>query len=160
MNPNVALVDGKAVRKRRQALGHTLADVANAVGCTPQYVSLIERTDRTRVRRPVLVALASALDVDVDTLRQSSSNVHADLFAHAARWGVGGALTDLEHILNGHPSGDITRAEQLRRALSRYATHYGPTGSINHSLVWRADPCEPCTSRAAVLDEIRQNTAA
>ena len=81
-------------------------------------------------------------------------NLHAELFQHCATWGLGGALQELERILDEHNGDDVSEAETLRRALSRYVTAYAPTGSTGYTQAWRDSPCDLCSARAATLAEI------
>ena len=58
---------GNSIRHRREALGQTLSEVANAAGMSPAYVSEIERGLKD-VSTDKLVAITGALEISVADL--------------------------------------------------------------------------------------------
>lgn len=75
-------------------------------------------------------------------------SAHGALFALAAKWGVGGLLTDLEEIAAG--AGPLPReADDLVRALAAFAGQYAPWGSTHARHAWRTDPCPLCSAVVA-----------
>jgi transcriptional regulator with XRE-family HTH domain len=65
----VMIVDGARVRRLRTELRLTLTVVAQEVGISPSYLSMIERGLRPVVSKPVVVGLAAALGVEVRRLQ-------------------------------------------------------------------------------------------
>lgn len=63
-------VDPRAVRRRRENLGYSQFELANRVGISPSYASMIERGERTSVSPRVAGKLATALGIDIELLRQ------------------------------------------------------------------------------------------
>jgi len=69
------------VKQRREALGLSQTDVANAVGVTPQAVSNWERRDSEYIRPKHLLALARVLEVSVEDLVRGNSESPVPLSA-------------------------------------------------------------------------------
>ena len=63
------IVDGARIRRLRMDSGLTLTVVADEVGISPSYLSMIERGLRLVVSRPVVVGIAGVLDVEVHRLQ-------------------------------------------------------------------------------------------
>ena len=60
---------GERIQIAREECSMTQRDLANAIGCTPQHISAIERGAKTPTLE-TFVAIASALRVPVDVLLQ------------------------------------------------------------------------------------------
>jgi transcriptional regulator with XRE-family HTH domain len=58
---------GKQLKKKRRQLGLTLEEVANAIGISANYVSLIER-DKHVPNDEIITKLAELYKMDLDTL--------------------------------------------------------------------------------------------
>lgn len=56
------------IRKYREALKLTQQELAEKVGCSRQYINMLENDEVRNISTKLLCALASALDVKVDDL--------------------------------------------------------------------------------------------
>ncbi len=68
---------GQRLRKRRQTLGLTQQELAEALGVTPQHISAIEQDKRTP-SIPFLAKLAEELGVTVDYLVAGKEGIITD----------------------------------------------------------------------------------
>jgi transcriptional regulator with XRE-family HTH domain len=94
---------GKEVRRRRQALGITLEELARASGLTPNYLGSIELGKRDP-SLSTLEAIAKGLKVPVGELLGGScdlspSGLEAAILYDSAAPEVRGAVTDILHSL-------------------------------------------------------------
>ena len=64
---------GKQIRKRRQALGWTQEQLAEAIGVSTSFIGHIERATR-KASIDTLVELANAMDVSADFLLSTNLN--------------------------------------------------------------------------------------
>lgn len=67
-----SVIDGNAIRSIREAKGWDQLRLAKAAGIHPSVVSRLERGLQNDLKASVLVALARALEVPVDTLLHPS----------------------------------------------------------------------------------------
>lgn len=69
---------GQRIRKRRQVLKITQQDLAQALGVSPQHVSLIEQ-DKTTPSFTLLPKLAEQLGVSIDYLVSGKEGIITDI---------------------------------------------------------------------------------
>lgn len=71
--PPTIEVDGAAIRARRKELGLTIATLADRANMSLQYVSQLERGDRSRMSPPLFRLLVAALQ-----MRRRENELKAD----------------------------------------------------------------------------------
>jgi transcriptional regulator with XRE-family HTH domain len=76
---------GQQIRERRQALELTQRAVADRVGATPAYISLIESGKSLPPPRPLVEALAQALELDPAKLWQAAFEERKQRFLQKAQ---------------------------------------------------------------------------
>lgn len=59
---------GNYIRRRREELGLTLAELSERCGLSESALSLIERNLRTRLQFDTIAKLAQGLEVSIETL--------------------------------------------------------------------------------------------
>lgn len=96
---------GLRVARWRDISGLTQQDLANAVGVTSAYISMLENGRRPVTKRSLLIALASALQVSVTDLtgQPTAPRSSDDLAIYAAVPALRGALDD-DPAADGLPS--------------------------------------------------------
>ena len=68
------VIDSEMLRKRREAKGWDQLTLAHIAQIHPSVISRLERGLQTDLKASVLIALANALEITVDTLLPISSN--------------------------------------------------------------------------------------
>ncbi|WP_342545536.1 helix-turn-helix transcriptional regulator [Lysinibacillus sp. FSL K6-4013] len=61
---------GEKLKRLRKSRGMSLQRLSDLSGCSPSYISRLERNEKQSPSFPILVALANALNVDVLTLAE------------------------------------------------------------------------------------------
>ena len=75
---------GQLLRERRKALGLTQKAVAERIGATPAYISLLESGKSLPPPRPLVEALAHALDLNSDKLWKAAFEERKQRFLQKA----------------------------------------------------------------------------
>lgn len=75
---------GQQLRERRKALGLTQKAVAERIGATPAYISLLESGKSLPPPRPLVEALAHALDLNPDKLWKAAFEERKQRFLQKA----------------------------------------------------------------------------
>lgn len=60
------VINPARIVSRRKCLGYTQVDLAHLVGCTQQYISLIERGENRECSEAIALKLARRLAIDLD----------------------------------------------------------------------------------------------
>ncbi len=113
---------GELIRRRRRALGWTLAEAAERVGCHRSYLSNLERGQREKPSEAMIVRLARALEMDEKTLRRASEWARAP---ESVRRGVSSlheaarATSALSALLRRDGLDEAYRSGELGRVLER-----------------------------------------
>lgn len=118
----LSALTGTRLRERRQALGLRQADLAAEVGISASYLNLIEH-NRRRIAEGLLVRLAAALDVSLESLQESHAEGRLDSLraAAAAVPGAGAEVDRLDELVGRFPGWAAALGElhERSRALGR-----------------------------------------
>ncbi|MFM7656212.1 MAG: helix-turn-helix domain-containing protein [Paracoccaceae bacterium] len=118
----LSALTGTRLRERRQALGLRQADLAAEVGISASYLNLIEH-NRRRIAEGLLVRLAAALDVSLESLQESHAEWRLDSLraAAAAVPGAGAEVDRLDELVGRFPGWAAALGElhERSRALGR-----------------------------------------
>lgn len=118
----LSALTGTRLRERRQALGLRQADLAAEVGISASYLNLIEH-NRRRIADGLLVRLAAALDVSLESLQESHAEGRLDSLraAAAAVPGAGAEVDRLDELVGRFPGWAAALGElhERSRALGR-----------------------------------------
>ncbi|MBM3615520.1 MAG: helix-turn-helix domain-containing protein [Alphaproteobacteria bacterium] len=118
----LSALTGTRLRERRQALGLRQADLAAEVGISASYLNLIEH-NRRRIAEGLLVRLAAALDVSMESLQESHAEGRLDSLraAAAAVPGAGAEVDRLDELVGRFPGWAAALGElhERSRALGR-----------------------------------------
>lgn len=118
----LSALTGSRLRERRQALGLRQADLAAEVGISASYLNLIEH-NRRRIAEGLLMRLAAALEVSLESLQESHAEGRLDaLRAAAAAVPAAGAEVDrLDELVGRFPGWAAALGElhDRSRALGR-----------------------------------------
>ncbi|MCA0458504.1 MAG: helix-turn-helix transcriptional regulator [Chloroflexi bacterium] len=71
----MSILDKQLITNLRKQKGWEQKDLAEAAGINPAVVSRLERGIQTDFKLSIIVAIANALDVEVDDLLQKNDNV-------------------------------------------------------------------------------------
>ncbi|MEY3961512.1 MAG: hypothetical protein RIR14_2166 [Pseudomonadota bacterium] len=118
----LSALTGTRLRERRQALGLRQADLAAEVGISASYLNLIEH-NRRRIAEGLLVRLAAALDVSLESLQESHAEGRLESLraAAAAVPGAGAEVDRLDELVGRFPGWAAALGElhERSRALGR-----------------------------------------
>lgn len=118
----LSALTGTRLRERRQALGLRQADLAAEVGISASYLNLIEH-NRRRIAEGLLVRLAAALDVSLESLQEGHAEGRLDSLraAAAAVPGAGAEVDRLDELVGRFPGWAAALGElhERSRALGR-----------------------------------------
>lgn len=118
---------GHVIRTAREARGWTLQTLAERVGCTRSYLSLIERGHRAPPGDDLLRAVEGALDLTPGELIRAAhlERLPPDMRRHAAdqerRAALASRLATLVRSGAGKPLDDLYRSGELRRLVDQLA---------------------------------------
>lgn len=116
---------GALLRRRRAALGWTLAEAAQRVGCHRSYLSNLEQGTRGAPSDAMVERLARGLDLDADAIRTAADWARAP---ESVRRGVASlrdatrATSELAALLRREGLDEAYRSGELGRVLDRMRT--------------------------------------
>ncbi len=63
------------IRELRKEKGLSQQELANKAGCTRQFINMLENSDEINISTKMLISIATALEVSVDTLLFSNESL-------------------------------------------------------------------------------------
>lgn len=63
------------IRELRKEKGLSQQELANKAGCTRQFINMLENSDEINISTKMLISIATALEVSVDTLLFSGESL-------------------------------------------------------------------------------------
>ncbi|QXT62721.1 helix-turn-helix transcriptional regulator [Tessaracoccus palaemonis] len=79
------VTDPQRLARQRRRLGYTQADLANLVGCTQQYISMIERGADRDCSEGMALRIANRLDLDLEDVFDARPSLHATTVPRSKR---------------------------------------------------------------------------
>lgn len=73
------------IARQRRRLGYTQTDLANLVGCTQQYISMIESGKDRDCSEGIALKIASRLDLDLEVVFEAREVLHNAPITRAKR---------------------------------------------------------------------------
>lgn len=73
------------IARQRRRLGYTQTDLANLVGCTQQYISMIESGKDRDCSEAIAIKIAARLDLDLEVAFESREVLHDAPIARSKR---------------------------------------------------------------------------